>query len=99
VSIETLSGTPTPSSSSFSFGDQMTLNPFDVRIRQVQGGSKYRLDFQTKDGKSLGACTLNVRGGDDYQFVTLPERTVVNRANSPSQSGADFVVDTSSLCR
>ncbi len=101
VNFQSISATPTSTtSSSISwFNDQITLNPFDVRVRQVGSAGKYKLDFQTKDGKAFGSCTLNVRGGDSYQFVALPGRVVVNRANAPAQRGSDFVVETSSLCR
>ena len=58
------------------------------------------MDFSlTSGGDELGTCTLNLKSGDQYQFVALPERIVVNRANRPATSGPDFVVETSSLCR
>ncbi len=87
------------SQDSSSFSNQLELNAFDVRSLQLQNPGRYSVAFQTNSGTKLGSCTLTVRGGDSYQFVTLPERTVVNRANSPSQRGADFTIGTSSLCQ
>jgi hypothetical protein len=58
------------------------------------------VEFGTTDGGAdLGACTLRIRSGDQYQFVELPTNIVVNRANNPSATGADFVIATSALCR
>ncbi len=95
VRIETVGAsapTPTP------FG--LRLNAFDVKTHRVQNPGKYRVEFRAVRGNAdLGSCTLTVRGGDDWQFVALPERIAVNRANSPSSQGADFVIQTSSLCR
>ncbi|MBI5051974.1 MAG: hypothetical protein HZB52_01750 [Chloroflexi bacterium] len=76
------------------------LSAFDVRSYTVSQPGKYRVEFSTVDKNiKLGACILNVRSGDQYQLVLLPERIVVNRANNPSSVGKDFVVETSSLCR
>lgn len=93
--IETVgAGTPTPNPSSF------RLNPFDVRTHHVQEPGRYRVEFRAVRGNTdLGTCTLTIRGGDHYQFVALPERIAINRANNPSQVGSDFVIQKSTLCR
>jgi hypothetical protein len=76
------------------------LGAFDVHSYAVTQPGKYRVEFSATDkNTNLGTCNLNVRSGDQYQFVLLPERIVVNRANQPSSTGRDFVVETSSLCR
>ena len=78
----------------------LNLNAFDVRSYRVENPGRYLVDFQAaKGGASIGSCTLNVRSGDAYQFVTLPGKIVVNRKNNPAKVGTDFVVQTSSLCR
>jgi Double zinc ribbon len=80
--------------------DTLKLNAFDIRSYVVNNPGRYRVEFQaTNGGASLGDCTLTVRSGDEYQFVTLPDKIAVNRANNPSKVGTDFVVQTSSLCR
>ena len=78
----------------------LSLNPFDIRSATITQPGRYSVDFSTVEKNTkLGTCTLNVRAGDQYQFVMLPERIAVNRANNPSSVGKDFVVETSSLCR
>lgn len=78
----------------------LALNAFDVKFYRASEPGKYRVEFRTARGSTnLGTCTLTVRSGDQFQFVTMPERIAVNRANSPSNVGTDFVVTTSSLCR
>ena len=76
------------------------LNAFDIKPYTVQNPGKYRIQFRTTRGSNaLGSCTLTIRSGDQYQFVALPERIVINRANNPAKVGSDFVIDKSSLCR
>ncbi len=78
----------------------LRLSAFDIGSKTIAQPGKYRVDFSTVDKNAkLGTCTLNVRSGDQYQFVMLPERIAVNRVNNPSSVGSDFVVETSSLCR
>ena len=76
------------------------LNAFDVKTFHTPNAAKFRIDFASAAGRSsLGSCTLNVRSGDQFQFVALPDKILINRVNSPPQSGADLVVQSSSLCR
>lgn len=83
-----------------SLADATKLNAFDVRSYRVDNPGKYRVEFRTARGNTdLGACVLTMRAGDQYQFVALPERVAVNRANNPSSIGSDYVLSTSSLCR
>lgn len=82
-----------------SFPNQLQLNAFDIKSFRSQNPAKFRVDFRTKTNTKLGTCTLNLRGGDHFQFVALPERIAINRANSPSSVGSDFVIQTSSFCR
>ncbi|MBI5303988.1 MAG: hypothetical protein HY868_17770 [Chloroflexi bacterium] len=78
----------------------LRLNAFDVKAYRAQNPGRYRVEFRaTRGAVDLGACALTVKSGEQYQFVVLPERIVVNRANNPSTVGTDFVIQTSALCR
>ncbi len=78
----------------------LEIDAFDIRSYTVGQPGRYRIDFSAQsDGASLGTCTLTLKSGDQYQFVALPDRIVVNRLNHPASAGADLVVTTSALCR
>ncbi|MBI4674735.1 MAG: hypothetical protein HY741_24075 [Chloroflexi bacterium] len=88
------------SEGSSSFSTDLTLNAFDVQSTHITNPGRVHVEFQGAQGiPALGGCTLTVRGGDQFQFVVLPERIVVNRENSPPSSGRDLIIETSSLCR
>ncbi|MEA2646098.1 MAG: hypothetical protein QOE92_1181 [Chloroflexota bacterium] len=108
VSIEPIGGSsgstttaPSPGGGGISFsGESLALNPYDIKIKRLDNPGKYRVMFQSsKDGKALGTCVLNVRGGDTMQFVTLANNITINRVNNPLSSGSDLVITTSSLCK
>ena len=81
-------------------GASLDLNAFDIRTYRVGQPGQYQIDFGSSSGAAdLGSCSLNVRSGDQYQFVTLPERIVINRIDNPVSVGTDLIVSTSSLCR
>ncbi len=85
--------------SSTSIGDYK-LNAFDVQSFRAPYAGKYRVRFRTQRAATeLGTCNLNIKSGDRYQFVTLPDKIVVNRVNNLATVGRDLVVSTSSLCR
>ena len=76
------------------------LNAFDVKTFHTPNAAKFRIDFATTAGRtSAGSCNLTVRSGDVFQFVALPDKILINRVNSPPQTGTDLVVQSSSLCR
>lgn len=78
----------------------LELAPYEIRQQRVSTLGRYRVDFGTASGGAdLGTCTLTLKSGDLYQFVPMPERIAINRANRPSDSGPDFVVESSLLCR
>jgi hypothetical protein len=77
----------------------LTLNAFDVKTFRSSGPGKYKIDFVGRNGLSFGTCTIDLRGGEQYQFVALPQRTVVNRASQPPATGRDLLIETSALCR
>lgn len=78
----------------------LEIDAFDIHSYHVVTPGRYRVDFGlSSDASDLGTCTLTIKSGDQYQFVTLPERIVVNRVNDPPTVGTDLVVATSSLCR
>ncbi len=76
----------------------LELNAFDVRNFTASQPGQFRVTFAAGGGE-VGACVVTLKSGDEYQFVTLPERIVVNRANNPPSRGSDLVVETSTLCR
>lgn len=78
----------------------LDLNAFDIRTYRVGQPGRFQIDFGTSSGAAeLGSCSLGVGSGDHLQFVTLPERIVINRVDDPVSVGTDLIVSTSSLCR
>jgi hypothetical protein len=77
----------------------LSLGVFDVKTFRAGNAGKYRVDFTTRTGTAIGTCTIDLRGGDQYQFVTLPQRTIVSRANRTPVTGRDLLIETSALCR
>jgi hypothetical protein len=81
-------------------GDTFSLNSFDIVSRRIESPGRYRVDFATSRGSAnLGTCSLTVKSGDQYQFVSLAGKVIVNRVNNPAALGRDFVIGTSALCR
>jgi hypothetical protein len=80
--------------------DSFQVDSLDIHTSGLQNPGRYRVDFGLTSGSAdLGTCTITLKGGDLYQFVALPDKVVVNRVNRPANSGPDFVVATSALCR
>ena len=80
--------------------DGFQVEALDIHTSGLPNPGRYQVDFgAASGGADLGTCTLTLKGGDTYQFVALPDKLVVNRVNRPAQSGPDFVVETSALCR
>lgn len=75
------------------------LNPFDIKMVRAANAGRYRLTVTAENGSPVVECTFNARGGDRYQFVLLPEDTVVNRNDDVPASGSELLADRSSLCR
>jgi hypothetical protein len=87
-------------SEDFPFQASLNLNAFDVHSREIGTAGRYQVDFGTEVAPaSLGSCVLRLDSGDHYQFVTLPDKIVVNRVDDPVSSGTDLIVSTSALCR
>jgi hypothetical protein len=102
VTINPVDSSKESTKDSSAVAGQLSLKPFDIVHYQAQNPGRYQVAFvyaSEAGSGNLGSCTLTVRGGDQYQFVTLPDRIAVNRVNNPSSVGSDFVIDTSSLCR
>ena len=106
MTIVSLDVTPSPSAEPGSFdfdsnASHLEVDSLDIYNWHIPQPGHFRVDFSLEagGGDELGTCTLNLKSGDQYQFVALPERIAVNRANRPATSGPDFVVETSSLCR
>jgi hypothetical protein len=78
----------------------LTLSPYDIASRRIESPGRFRIDFGTsRGGANLGTCSLTVKSGDQYQFVSLADKVIVNRTNNPASSGRDFAIGTSALCR
>jgi hypothetical protein len=78
----------------------LEVAPFDIQTYRAEKTGRYSVGLSTTSGgTNLGTCTLNIRSGDVFQFVPLPDKTVVNRANKPSSLGSDYVIETCSFCR
>ncbi|MEP7355690.1 MAG: FHA domain-containing protein, partial [Anaerolineales bacterium] len=105
MTIVSLDATPSPSAEPGSFdinanASGLEVDSFDIYNWHVPQPGHYRVDFSlSSGGDELGTCTINLKSGDQYQFVALPERIAINRVNRPSSTGPDFVVETSSFCR
>jgi hypothetical protein len=79
--------------------DTLTLNAYDVKTFRSSGPGIFKVDFSGRNGTSFGTCTLALRGGDQYQFVALPQRTVISRASQPPGAGRDLLIESSALCQ
>ena len=78
----------------------LQLNAFDVKAFHTPNAAKFRIDFVTAAARAnLGMCMLDVHSGDEFQFVALPDKIVVNRLNNPPKTGTDLIVSSSTLCR
>ncbi len=77
----------------------LKIKRFNIRTYHAANRGRFRVTFSAATGGALGTCTLTVRSGDHYQFVTLASKIVINRVNRPASVGTDFVVATSTLCR
>ena len=81
-------------------GKNLALKAFEVSSYRASNPGKYRVEIRpTSKSTPAGLCTLTVRGGDLYRFIALPDGIMVNRANSPSMTGKDLVLETSAFCR
>jgi len=81
-------------------GKAYNLDAYEIITQETNEAGKYRVDIRiTKTGEAQGSCALNVRGGDEYRFVSLPNGILVTRKNSPSSDPKDLFPETSAFCR
>jgi len=81
-------------------GKAYDLDAYEIISLQIDGPGKYRVDIRSrKTGEAQGSCALNVRGGDVYRFVSLPNGILITRKNSPSKDPKDLIPETSAFCR
>ena len=89
-----------PSQNSEPVGRIYNLDAYGITTLQTIDAGKYRVDIQIrKTGEMQGSCALNVRGGDAYRFVSLPNGILLVRENSPSSDPNDLFPETSAFCR
>jgi hypothetical protein len=78
----------------------LQLNAFDVKTFHTPNAAKFRIDFVASTSRTnLGTCTLSAKSGDQFQFVALPDKIVINHVNNPPKTGTDLIMQTSTLCR
>ena len=76
------------------------LDAYEITALHTRDAGKYRVDIQIRNtGEMQGSCVLNVRGGDEYRFVSLPNGILLLRDNSPSNDPKDLFPETSAFCR
>jgi pSer/pThr/pTyr-binding forkhead associated (FHA) protein len=82
------------------------LSSFGTNNNPDQKAGVYRIDFGTKSGDmDLGTCTFNLKSGEVYHFVILPDNILIDRTEYPPiidrnpASVSDLLVSDSSLCK
>jgi hypothetical protein len=81
-------------------GRVYSLDAYEITSLQIRDAGKYRIEIQIQNtGEIQGSCVLNVRGGDEYSFVSLPNGILLMRENSPSSDPKDLFPETSAFCR
>jgi len=85
---------------------QWETNSYGVNKNANLQAGAYRIDFGTKSGEmDLGTCIFNLKSGEVYHFVVIPDYILIDRVmypevldRSPASIG-ELVVETSSLCK
>ncbi|MGB8648616.1 MAG: zinc ribbon domain-containing protein [Anaerolineae bacterium] len=76
------------------------LDAYESIALETGDAGQFRVDIQLRNtGKAQGSCNLNVRGGDQYRVVSLPNGILIVRQNSPSRDPKDLFPETSAFCR
>jgi hypothetical protein len=88
--------------------DYWELAPNDVQSNSEFSGnsSKTRILFgSTESGEELGACAFALKSGDQYHFIILSDKIVIDRVtfpeylDQPPAAGRDMILSTSTLCQ
>jgi hypothetical protein len=88
--------------------DNWELTPNDVQSNSEFSctSSKTRILFgSTESGEELGACAFTLKSGDQYHFIVLPDKIVIDRVtfpeylDQPPATGNDMILSTSTLCQ
>ena len=81
-------------------GKVYELEAYGITNLKISSAGKYRVDILIRTtSKVQGTCALTVRGGDEYNFVSLPTGMLLLRENSPSYDPNDLFPETSAFCR
>jgi hypothetical protein len=82
------------------------MSSFGANSKNDQNAGAYRIDFGTKSGGiDLGTCTFNIKSGEVYHFVVIPNNILIDRTEYPSifkrnpSTMGEFLVATSTLCK
>jgi hypothetical protein len=86
-------------------GINTEVSSFGIVDQYELDSGAYRFDFGSQaGGMDLGTCIFNIKGGEVYNFVVIPDHIIVDRTEYPESSDRDptsvteFEVATSSLC-
>ena len=85
---------------------EWTVESFGIDEADNQDSGIYRLDFGSQAGDlDLGTCIFNLKGGEVYHFLVLPDTILIDRTEYPEMNQRDptsvdeLEINTSSLCK
>ena len=77
----------------------LRLAPYELRTHRAVRPTRLAITIVTEDGSILGTCTLDLRPGDRYQLVALPDVALVRDLGQAPGSGRDLLLGESGACR
>ena len=75
------------------------LRGFDIQHLTAAEPGRFRLAISDANGEPISECAMDITSGSSWQFVVLPEATMVIRDGETPASGDEAITTTSSLCR
>jgi hypothetical protein len=75
------------------------VESFDVNGFGGMQKGWYRLEITSLDGTPLGQCQLQIKSGDVYRLVVVPEGIAISLEGFTPQSADDLKLNTTSLCQ
>ena len=77
----------------------LRLAPYELRTYRAVRPTRLAITLLGEDGASLGTCTLDLRSGDRFQLVALPDAALVRPVGVTPASGRDLLLAESGSCR
>ena len=78
----------------------LDLAPYDIASFRNLSANEYILQIDVNNGlPPSSTCTLNIKGGQLYRVVSVPEGTLIVRDNNNVDSKDELDISTSSLCQ